>query len=251
MTATLPSGMDTDSPESAPVTFILDEGRLITVRYSEPRAFPNFISRPRLHAHAAVVSGADILLGLLNAIVNRIADVLEWIGVRTDGVSRQLFQRPSQRTRKRRDFQDLLGQIGHLGDLTSRIRECLMSIARLFAFLGQSLDERGESPYRGRLRTLNRDAAALNDHVNFLSNKIGFLLDATLGMINIEQNGIIKIFSVVAVVFLPPTLIASIYGMNFEHMPELDWWLGYPFALALMVASALLPYGLFKRWGWL
>jgi magnesium transporter len=104
---------------------------------------------------------------------------------------------------------------------------------------------------QSQFKTLSRDVVSLSDHASFLSNKITFLLDATLGMINIEQNNIIKLFSVVAVVFLPPTLIASIYGMNFELMPELDWPFGYPLALALMLVSAVTPYAFFKRRGWL
>ena len=98
---------------------------------------------------------------------------------------------------------------------------------------------------------LQRDAAALSDHATFMSSKINFLLDATLGLINLEQNQIIKIFSVAAVVFLPPTLVASVYGMNFDLMPELHFSFGYPMALLLMVASAVLPYLFFKRKGWL
>ena len=107
------------------------------------------------------------------------------------------------------------------------------------------------SDVRNRFRTLSRDVVAMSDHASFLGTNLNFLLDATLGMINIEQNAIIKIFSVVAVVFLPPTLIASIYGMNFHHMVELDWTLGYPLALLLMLASAITPYLYFKRRGWL
>jgi magnesium transporter len=105
--------------------------------------------------------------------------------------------------------------------------------------------------HRARTKILQRDIISLTDHASFLSGKIAFLLDAVLGMISIEQNGIIKIFSVAAVVFLPPTLVASIYGMNFDVMPELNWVMGYPFALGLMVLSAILPYIYFKRKGWL
>jgi magnesium transporter len=104
---------------------------------------------------------------------------------------------------------------------------------------------------KARIRTAARDVISLADHVTYLSNKIVFLLDATLGMINIEQNNIIKIFSIAAVVFLPPTLVASAYGMNFEFMPELKWVFGYPFAIALMVISAVVPYLFFKWKGWL
>ena len=101
------------------------------------------------------------------------------------------------------------------------------------------------------LKVVGRDVASLADHASFITNKVTFLLDATLGMISIQQNSIIKIFSVVAVVFLPPTLIASIYGMNFKAMPEIDWGYGYPFALALMAASVAAPFIYFRRKGWL
>jgi magnesium transporter len=132
------------------------------------------------------------------------------------------------------------------------VRDSLATLVRIFGFFAQyTLERKSERDVRTRLKTLTRDAGSLTDHADFLSQKTTFLLDATLGMINIEQNATIKIFSVAAVVFLPPTLIASIYGMNYEHMPELDWVFGYPFALGLMVASAILPYLYFKRRDWL
>jgi magnesium transporter len=146
----------------------------------------------------------------------------------------------------------VLEQIGRKGDLTSHIRDSLVTLERLVGFLGHvAMQRKSGKDLRERLKTLSRDVRSLTDHSSFLSQKITFLLDATLGMINIEQNAIIKIFSVAAVVFLPPTLIASIYGMNFEEMPELDWLFGYPFAIALMILSAILPYLFFKRRGWL
>ena len=112
-------------------------------------------------------------------------------------------------------------------------------------------DRKASKDAKVRAKTLYRDVVALTDQTTFLSNKVNFLLDATLGLINLQQNQIIKIFSVAAVVFLPPTLVASIYGMNFEYMPELKWLGGYPFAIALMILSAVLPYLYFKRRGWL
>jgi magnesium transporter len=146
----------------------------------------------------------------------------------------------------------MLHDIGRKGDLTSKIRDSLVTLERLIGYLAQVTRQR-KSPddIRTRVKTLARDAGSLNDYVSFLSQKITFLLDATLGMVNIEQNAIIKIFSVAAVAFLPPTLIASIYGMNFEIMPELSWPYGYPLAIGLMVISAVLPYLYFKRRGWL
>ncbi len=146
----------------------------------------------------------------------------------------------------------MLRSIGREGEITSLARESAHSLGRLLTFLTHAANERNEDKLlKARIRTAARDVQSLTDHVSFLSGKIVFLLDATLGMINIQQNDIIKIFSIAAVVFLPPTLVASIYGMNFEVMPELKWIFGYPFALLLMVLSAVLPYLYFKRKGWL
>jgi magnesium transporter len=147
-------------------------------------------------------------------------------------------------------MRETLRKLGRHQDLTSKARESLVTIGRLLSFLSLPGAERNKD-FRTRIKTLQRDAQSITEYTAFLSNNLTFLLDAMLGLINIEQNAIIKIFSVAAVVFLPPTLIASIYGMNFEHMPELAWPLGYPFALVLMVISAVLPYLLFKRRGWL
>jgi magnesium transporter len=129
--------------------------------------------------------------------------------------------------------------------LISKARESLVSLGRLLLFFN-------ETPRpKSHMKTVLNDLTSLSDHASFLSTKVNFLLDATLGLINIEQNGIIKIVSVAAVVFLPPTLVASVYGMNFDVMPELKWVLGYPFAVVLMISSAVLPYVFFKRKGWL
>jgi magnesium transporter len=193
-----------------------------------------------------------VLIALLEVIIDRLADVLERAGRDIDGISHEVFQRPAGAKAKSRDFQKVLEEIGLKGDLTSNVRDSLATLQRMFGFLGQyTLERKSVRDVRSRLKTLTRDENSLTDHAGFLAQKITFLLDATLGMISIEQNATIKIFSVAAVVFLPPTLIASIYGMNFAHMPEVDWLLGYPFALGLMVASAVLPYLYFKRRDWL
>ena len=149
----------------------------------------------------------------------------------------------------------MIENIGEEGDFTSKMRESLVSIGRVVAFMTALVDQmkqtREMKDNRARIRILQRDIQSLTDHASFLSAKISFLLDAVLGLISIEQAGIIKIFSVAAVVFLPPTLVASIYGMNFRVMPELQWGHGYPMALALMVLSAILPFLYFKQKGWL
>jgi magnesium transporter len=252
MTATLISRADDDKPQSDAVTFA--GKRLVTVRYCEPRAFDIFIRRTGSTGGACPPSAEGILIGLLETIVDRAADHLERVGLIVSNTSRDIFEPLAGKWRKR-NFELLLRQIGAEGDFTSNVRESLVSIARLTAFLTAVVEPRGEKRAersdRAHLKTLQRDIQWLTDHSSYLSDKITFLLDATLGMISIEQNDIIKVFSVAAVAFLPPTLIASIYGMNFQFMPELGWQVGYPLAIALMVLSAVIPYLYFRKKGWL
>ncbi|MCX2722083.1 magnesium/cobalt transporter CorA [Roseibium salinum] len=250
MTAILPAQTDDDDPEMAPVSFILSGKQLITVRYHDPRAFTTFPTQAQRTA-MKLPDAETVLVGLLEAIIDRLADVLERAGRDVDAISALIF-RKAERKAAPRDFQDVLEEIGRKGDLNSNIRDSLATLERLAGFLGHVALERDCSPnLRERIRTLSGDARSLTDHSGFLSQKITFMLEASLGMINIEQNATIKIFSVVAVVFLPPTLIASIYGMNFDHMPELSWLFGYPFAIGLMISAAILPYLYFKHRGWL
>ncbi|HKX57363.1 MAG TPA: magnesium transporter CorA family protein [Xanthomonadales bacterium] len=251
MTATLPEKTDTDEPHLAPVTFVLAGERLITVRYHEPRAFHTLPIRAARVAMGCN-DGACVLVALLEAQVDRLADVLERGSREIAELSRQVFKQPGGSLRKNSDYQSTLETIGRKGDLTSNIRECLVSLERMLGFLAQTVQQKkSDKDLRARIRTLSRDCQSLTDHSGFMTQKITFLLDALLGLINIEQNAIIKIFSVAAVAFLPPTLIASIYGMNFEVMPELGWMLGYPFALVLMLVSAVVPFFYFKWRRWL
>lgn len=253
MTATVLSKSDTAQPEATVVTFILVGERLVTLRYGEPMPFRTFSSRCQ-RQQILRTSGEAILMGLLDAVIDRIADLLERVGFDIDALSRAVFEPESNGTPASQngdDFKAMLRRIGRNGDLASKCRESLVSINRMLTFIAALADLPARRDIDARLGTLSHDVQSLSDHVNFLSNKVNFLLDATLGMINIAQTNIIKIFSVAATVFLPPTLIASIYGMNFEHMPELDWMIGYPLALVLMVASAVLPYFFFKHKGWL
>jgi magnesium transporter len=253
MTITIVTRLDSDLPESSQITFILAKDRLITNRYSDPLPFQRFIAYAERHP-GVCSSAAALLAGLIEAIVNRMADVLERVGADLDSLSSEVFSPPKKRRSaksKARDSRTILSRVGQNGDLTSKARESLVSLNRLLTFVQQSAVVTLANDVRARFRTLGRDVLALSDHASFLGVKANFLLEATLGMLNIEQNNIIKIFSVAAVVFLPPTLIASIYGMNFHVMPELDWLFGYPFALGLMVVSAILPYLYFKRRGWL
>jgi len=248
MTAILPANTDGDKPQMSPVTFVLSGGRLVTIRYHEPQAFRTFPT----HAEKAALGctdGQTVLLGLLEVVVDGLADVLERISRDVEALSDEIFH-PAETNASRRDrnFQLLLKDIGRKESLTSNIRDSLASLQRLTGYLGNAVTGKDT---RERVKTLAGDALSLTNHASFLSQKTTFLLDATLGLINIEQNAIIKIVSVASLVLLPPTLVASVYGMNFEVMPELKWLLGYPFALLLMALAAILPYWYFRRRGWL
>ncbi len=240
-----------EPPISTPVTFILAGQRLVTVRYAEPRAFQLFVQRAQ-KKDTACMTGTAVLVGLLEAIIDREADRVERVTGEVDKLSQTIFRgKGGERTRTLR-FDVNIKAIGREGELTSRSRECLLTLDRLLTYLGHVLTERGDDKQlRARVKTATRDVRSLADHIGYLSSKITFLLDATLGMINNEQNTIIKTFSVLAVALMPPTLVGTIYGMNFKHMPELDWTWGYPMALGFMVLSAVLPWIYFKRKGWL
>jgi magnesium transporter len=254
MTITALYNSETDEPQKTPITFVLRNNQLVTVRYADPkpfRLFERLVTRPTNNSYT---SGERVMLGLIEAIIDRLAQLLETTGDEIDQISREVFRnRTKNVSRKQRDLQGIIEQIGKKGDILTLARESLVSITRLSSF-HQTIEagtNKSVKDLRQELKVLQRDAAALSDHAAFLNTKVQFLLDATLGLINLEQNQIIKIFSVAAVVFLPPTLVASIYGMNFDLMPELHLPFGYPLALGLMVLSAILPYVFFKRKGWL
>lgn len=254
MTVTVLTNLHDMDPVKTPVTFVLSGKVLVTIRYAEPSPFAIFESTATRPGARPLLSGEQVMIGLLDAFIDRIAQILETTGDELDGISREVFRSKIKgATRKARNLESLIEKIGNKGDLLTLVRESLVSILRLTTFhqTREAATTKLARDTRQEVKILQRDAQALGDHAGFLSNKINFLLDATLGLINLEQNQIIKIFSVAAVVFLPPTLVASVYGMNFDFMPELGWQIGYPMALCLMVASAILPYLFFKRKGWL
>jgi magnesium transporter len=248
MTATLMCNSDSNAPRATPVTFILSHHRLATVRYDEPRPFA--IVEHKLGRNCPLkVAGDTVLFELLDAVIDRAADILERIGGDVDELSRQIFESDD---RAPPVYNDVLKKLGRLGDLTSKVRESLVSIGRVLSFLAnESEGLKWGKDTRTQLQSMQRDVVSLTDHASYIGNKVTFLLDAMLGVVNLQQNAIIKIFSVAAVVLMPPTLVASIYGMNFKHMPELDWPLGYPMALVIMLLAAILPYMYFKWRKWL
>jgi magnesium transporter len=248
MTATLMCQADSDTPKTTAVTFILSGHRLITVRYDDPRPFV-IVGNKLARACPAGANGEAVLMELLDAVIDRAADILERIATEVDGVSHSIFEPEIDQARS---HQEVLKTIGRKGDLTSKVRESLVSIGRVLLYLANEADSmRWAKDTRSQLRGMQRDVQSLSDHATYLSNKITFLLDAMLGVVSIEQNNIIKIFSIAAVVLMPPTLVASIYGMNFKNMPELEWQYGYPTAIGLMLVAAALPLIFFKWKKWL
>ncbi len=278
MTANLIRRGEEDRPESSSVTFIIHDTKLITVRYHHPQAFPVYV-RQAMKPQATAMTGWGVMISLLEAVIDRAADHLERVGAIVDDTSRHVFDTSfirnrdgTPRRKKPKNLEALLGKVGEEGDFTSKMRESLVSVGRMVAYMQAVLDqtkkgkvvegvaakvlkEKAETKEtrenKARLKVVQRDIQSLSEHAGYLTGKISFLLDAVLGMISIEQNGIIKIFSIASVVFLPPTLVASLYGMNFKAMPELEWALGYPFAIALMILSAIVPVWYFRHKGWL
>jgi len=251
MTATVVTRIETDRPESSQVTFILTPDTLVTNRYTDPLPFRRYIAYAARHAVQCSTAIA-VLAGLLEALVNRIADVLERIAADMDTLSYDVFTPPAPGMRRRtRDYRAILERVGRAGDLNSKAREALSSLSRLLVFLQQAEHPQMNTEMRQRLRTLSRDVSQMSDHAGFIASKVQFQLDATLGMINIDQNNILKIFSVATVVLLPPSVIGAIFGMNFALIPAASQPWGFWGAIGLMVVSAVLPWWAFKRQGWL
>jgi len=251
MTATLMCHSDTDMPRTTAVTFILAGHRLVTVRYDQPRPFA-VVEAKLARSCAPGITGEMVLMELLDAVIDRCADILERVGADIDQVSHEIFEPNNERHGHAKQYSQILIAIGRKGDLTSKVRESLVSIGRLVTFLSAVVEGvKWSKDMREQLKTMQRDVASLTDHASYLAGKITFVLDAMLGVVNLEQNNIIKLFYVMAVVLMPPTLIASIYGMNFKSMPELEWAHGYPMALVLMLICAIVPYYIFKLKKWL
>lgn len=239
------------------IAFILTPKHVVTVRHDEPTSIRNFAARlcrePRRRngGPAAQFSAEHVLVGLVDAVVDRTADIIERVGSDIDTISRRIFGREST-ARRQKDYMAVIRMIGQKGDLLSLALESLVGLSRLVSFLSADLDgARFGRELKSQIKALGRDAASLREHAIYLGDKVTFLLDAVVGMVTIEQNNLVKIFSVVAVILMPPTLIASTYGMNFRDMPELSLPLGYPVALLAMIISAIVPF-LFFRWkNWL
>jgi magnesium transporter len=253
MTLSALYGVEEGRPRSDPIGFVLAGNRLVTVRYVTPkpiRAFVDHLRRePRLARDALAV-----LYGLLDSIVDRLADELEALGAEIERISAHIFAREVDARRiPAARLTALLTRIGRTQSLLAHVRVTAVSTSRMLSFLAGSgpVHDSANGAMRNHIASLVTDITSLSDHSAFLGDNLTFLLDASLGLISVEQNAAMKVFSWVAVVLMPPTLIAGIFGMNFRHMPELQWTYGYPLALAAIAISAVLPFWILKRFGWI
>jgi magnesium transporter len=249
MTPTLLFGVHRNAPALAPATFLMASGRIATVRYAESSAFNQFLSRAA-RGEVRCNDAVDMFVGLIEAIIDRLADVIERSSSEVDGINGRIFA--DRRKPRNRDMEKLIGEIGFQADLVAKARESLSSLERMLPFAEANVpDMAGATAASSRFGLAASDIQSLTDQLDFLAGKLSFLLQATLGLISVEQNEVVRALTVAATILLPPTLIGTFYGMNFEFIPELRWPFGYPLAIVLMLASGLLPLFYFKRRGWL
>jgi magnesium transporter len=236
----------TNRPKIANVSFVRKGRALVTVRYDDPKPFALFAQRAQRSGVPADNPDA-ILIGLVDTIVGRAAEILRTSGDRIDELSEQVFEQTDKTRQESESYQQVLTTLGREGARISKVRESLISVEPMLRFAAPVEPGKEDEEPPGHIGTMLRDITSLEAHTEYLLGKIQFLLDAMLGLVNLRQNDIIKLLSVITVVLTPPTFFASMYGMNFKSMPEYDWSYGYQYALVLMLLSAVLPY-LFFRW---
>jgi magnesium transporter len=253
MTVSALRGVDEHLPTTTPIGFVLAGNRLVTIRYATPKPIRTFENHARREPEL-VRDGTTALVRLLDAIIDRLADEIEGVSGTMEHLSQQIFQEQQDQRRIPADkLTALLTSIGRTQTLLTKIRYSAVSTMRMLSFLGGSnlVHDETQKELRHHVVSMTTDVTSLSEHASFLTDSLQFLLDASLGLISIEQNAAMKLFSWAAVILLPPTLIAGIFGMNFHYMPELNWHYGYPISLALMLATAVGPYLYFKKRGWL
>jgi magnesium transporter len=253
MTVSVLYGVEDGMPRTTPISFVLSDNRLVTVRYATPKPVRAFAEHARREPDI-VRDAPTAMVRMIDAMIDRLADELESVSSDMEELSARIFHKDMDERRiPAARLTALLTRIGRTQTLLTKIRYSAVSTTRMLSFLSGANRFQGpdQSEVRNHLTSLSTDATSLSEHASFLSDNVTFLLDASLGLISIEQNAAMKLFSWAAVVFLPPTLIAGIFGMNFHHMPELDWYYGYPLSLLLMFISAVGPYFYFKKRGWI
>jgi magnesium transporter len=250
MTVVLP-GHEADGRQvTGPVTFILTPERMVTVRHHAPRPFQTFPTRAE-RSSTGCETPERLFLGLVEEIVARLADHIEGASRTLDGIVGRVYA-GSGGTLETAALGEALRGTGQVGEVLGRVRLGLLTVERMLSVWGLWTDERGRGGgLRTHVKSLVRDIQALEVHADFLAGRVSLASDTTLGLVNLQQNQTVRIVSVVAVLFLPPTLIGTVYGMNFDFMPELDWRFGYPLALGVMALSAVASWAWFRWRGWL
>jgi magnesium transporter len=242
-----------DGPRTVSAGFVLSREQLISVRFAPTRIFDAFAER-LLNETVPREVGADIFVGLLEAIIDRQADALEQVRADLDMLSHGIFAMGVNQEggRKQEDatLRRTLGQLGHIGDLISHVRDTQVGAARIVPYVEAMTVDWLPKELTSRLATLRLDIASVSDFDTHLNDKLQFLLDATLGFINIAQNNVMKVMAIASVVGIPPVLIAGIYGMNFKNIPEYDWAYGYAWGWGLIILTTLIPLGIFwwRKW---
>ena len=254
MSAILPYGREREPLQTLPVTFVRTRELLLTIRYGHPEAVSQFVQRAG-SGEWQLRHADDVLAALLEVIVDRIADRLEFIGTDLKLIERSIFHRAEKSGahapsigRRIHALQVAVEQIGIHHMTSFGLRDCLQSLLRLLVFCRA---HREEHVVAEKFHTIEQDLHAIADYDSDLNNSMDFMVNATVGLIDVQQNKVIYVLSIAGIVLTPPVLVASVYGMNFDHMPELHWPWGYGWALGLMVISACVPWLLFKLKRWL
>ena len=235
----------------SPLGFVLSKKLLVTIRYAQLHAFETVAQKRSTDGGS--FSSVETFAALVDGMLELSADVIEQIAAELDGVSRAVFSKLGKQkhvTQSNDELRRVLIGVGNAGERLSRIRDSVLGLQRIVPFVAGTEQDWIPANIRVRLKTTQSDLSSLTEYETHLSNKVQFLLDAVLGFINTKQNDIFQVLTVISIVGIPPTLVASIYGMNFKNMPELSWAWGYPYGLVLILLSAILPIVWFKwrRW---
>jgi len=253
MSVPMVTHVEGDAPQVAPVGFVLSRERLVTVRFAALTAFDAVAGR-FADSVGRPGSSLEVFVDLCDEIVDHLADSLEQSATELRTLSATAFHVPDSGGRKairsNRVIRAQLRHVGRLGDHLSEKRDILLALGRAIDFASRMTADWNAGQMVQRMNGLKEDVVSLDDYEVHLADKVQFMLDAMVGLIGIAQNDIFKILTIVSIVGIPPTLIAGIYGMNFKGMPEYDWAYGYPYGLALIALSAIIPLAWFKWRGW-
>jgi magnesium transporter len=238
---------------TTPVGFVVSREILLTLHFVSLKAFDTCSLR-LANANAAPQDGVGHFLTIVESIIDHVADVLERVGTDLDDISWRIFSEDAARRHEPRtegaNLRSVLRQVGRAGDLTAKISDSLLGTGRMIPYVTANAAAYLTPIGKRRLESLSRDVSSLNDYETHLTDKIQLLVDATLGFTNVEQNNVFRVLTVFSIIGIPPTFVASMYGMNFKTMPEYDWAWGYAYGLTVIALSAIIPAVWFKWRGW-